>query len=90
MLEVDLVVNLEVVAAVVIPAIAAAYFLIKHAWHRSKTIDIMSTRIGTLEKVADESQNDHDKLFKEIGKLEKQIVAIETKINILLEKKQVS
>ena len=79
-------INWEEVAAVTVPIVTAAFFIVRHIWISTKKIDTLKIRVDGLDKLAQAGQKDHERIFEKINRIDKKVVSIETKLDMLLNK----
>ena len=72
--------------ALAIAVVTGAFFIVRHLWISSKNKAILKTRVDKLDEIAANGQEDHKKIFEKIGRIDKRVVSIETKLDMLLKK----
>ena len=78
--------SLETVVAIAIPAVTATFFIVRHIWGSTKSMAILKLRADSSDKLAIAGQKDHKLIFEKINRIDKRVVSIETKLDMLLKK----
>ena len=74
----------DAIVAGTIAAITGIFFIVRHIWSATKQIAILDNRITNLEALAQEGKEDHDKIFKLIGDMEKSLASQIAKLDLHL------
>lgn len=77
-------INIEVLTGVGIPSVTAAIFVIRHFIIKTKCFYLLKQRVESQEKETTQGKKDHKELYDRLGKVEKQQVATDSKLDLLL------
>lgn len=77
-------VHWDTIIAIAIPAITAAFFISKHVWSSTKTIEILKYKVSLHDELAMNGKKEHDEIYDKISDIEIQITKLSTKMDVLL------
>ncbi|KKN75474.1 hypothetical protein LCGC14_0380950 [marine sediment metagenome] len=65
-----------------VPGCAAAFFVIRHFWEKTKCFHLMKQKIEQLDKIATGSHDTHTDLYNKIDRLERNLFLLMGKMKV--------
>ncbi len=75
-------IQIEILTGVGIPAGAAAFFIARHFWEKTKCFHLMKQKIEDLSKADEGSHETHSDLYDKVNKIERNLFHLMGKMNV--------
>ena len=76
--------EIEVVAGIIIPIIAASSFMVRYFWKKEKRDILINQKVIYLYEKEEKSHDTHKEFYDEIDDIKNRITALESKMKLLL------